>query len=131
MSKQSLKIFYGGACPFCRDEMLRLRQWDRAGRLDFENIQADDFDPSRYGVSLDELMRLVHVQTERGRTYRGVEAIQLIYNAVGKGWLVWITRIPWLRPGFDRCYSSFARNRMFWSSLMRRKPCTGDQCNLP
>jgi predicted DCC family thiol-disulfide oxidoreductase YuxK len=130
MSDWPLIVFYDGTCPFCRDEMQRLKRWDTYARLVFVNIQAPDFDASNYGLQLIDLMRLLHVQSPAGQLFIGMPAVRLVYHAVGKGWLFWPSRLPLLRPVFDTLYARFAARRLLWSRLLLRKPCTDGSCNL-
>jgi predicted DCC family thiol-disulfide oxidoreductase YuxK len=85
---------------------------NRRGRLLLEDIAAADFDASRYGRTLAQLMGHIHGQLPDGRLITGVEVFRRAYAAVGLGVLLAPTGWPLLRPLFDAAYGWFARNRM-------------------
>jgi uncharacterized protein YbjT (DUF2867 family) len=106
-----LTLLYDGACPICVFEMRRLHGLDRAGRLAYCDIAAPGFDASRYGTTLEGMMGRMHAVAADGRLLVGMDAIRAAYAAVGLGWLLAPTRLPWLRRPADRAYLWFAANR--------------------
>lgn len=108
---ERLLLLYDGACPLCVFEMRRLEGLDSARRLEYCNIAAPGFDATRYGASLDALMGRMHAVAADGRLLVGMDAIRAAYGAVGLGWLLAPTRLPWLRRLADRVYLWFATNR--------------------
>jgi uncharacterized protein YbjT (DUF2867 family) len=106
-----LVLLYDGACPICVFEMKRLARLDRAKRLAYRNIAAPGFDPARYGAGLEAMMGRMHAVAPDGRLLVGMDAIRAAYAAVGLGWVLAPTRLPWLRAAADRAYAWFAANR--------------------
>lgn len=106
------KLLYDGECPFCSAEVRWLRRLDRHGRLALEDIAAPDFEPGKYGRSMDELMGAIHGVFPDGRMTTGVETFRQAYRAIGLGWLVTPIGWPVLRPVFDLLYKVFARYRV-------------------
>ncbi len=129
MSVDQFKILLDGACPLCKREGRFLRWLDGGrGRLVIEDISAPDFDPARYGKTLNELMGQIHGVTPAGTLITGVEVFRRAYDAVGWGWLLAPTRWPILRQISDRAYAWFALNRL--SLTGRQDACEAGRCRL-
>lgn len=123
------KILIDGACPLCKLEGKFLRRLDGGrGRLAFEDISAPEFDPHKYGKTLDELMGQIHGVTATGKLVTGVEVFRRAYGAVGWGWLLAPTNWPILRRISDRAYVWFARNRLRLTG--RQGACDSGRCRL-
>lgn len=116
-----LTLLYDGACPLCRREMAYLRKLDRGrGRVDGVDISAAGFDPSRYGLTHDEVNGRIYAQRADGTMVSGVEVFRQAYARVGRGWMLKWTAWPGARPVVDAAYRWFAHNR-HW--LTGRKDC--------
>ncbi len=121
------KLLYDGECPFCRLEARWLGRLGRGGRLALEDIAAADFDPGRYGVTLEALMGSLYGVYPDGRLTRGMETFRQAYRAVGLGWLLAPTGWPGLRWVFDVLYNLFARYRVRLGGLFGRS-CVAGRC---
>ena len=122
-------MLYDGECPLCAREVAGLRRLDRGrGRIDFEDIAAPGFDPSRYGLDAQTVMARIHGVLEDGTVIEGMEVFRRAYAAVGFGWLLAPTAWPGLRWLADAFYRWFARNRL---RLTRRGElvCQTDRCS--
>jgi predicted DCC family thiol-disulfide oxidoreductase YuxK len=129
MANWRFKVLYDGECPICRVEARWLGYLNRSGYLALEDIAAPDFEPSRYGCTLDELMGSLHGMFPDGRMTRGLETFRQAYRAVGLGWLLAPTGWPLLQPVFDAIYRLFARHRVRLGRAFGRA-CEGDRCSL-
>jgi len=127
MPSWQFKLLYDGDCPFCRREVAWLKRRDGAGRLAVEDIAALGFDPGRYGLSRDEVNRLLHGVRPDGIVLKGMDAVREAYRAVGLGWLLAPTRLPLLRTLSDGMYRLFARNRIALGNLAGRG-CDDGSC---
>jgi len=128
MSTWSLKLLYDGACPFCRREVDFLRRRNHRLLLRFEDISDPQFDPAKYGLTKEEVNRVLHGVRPDGAVVRGMAAIREAYRAVGLGWITAPTAWPGIRWIADRAYEAFARNRIRWGRLVGR--CESGTCVL-
>jgi predicted DCC family thiol-disulfide oxidoreductase YuxK len=124
------KLFYDGECPICRREVAWLKRRDRAGNLELQDIAVLGFDPARYGLTREEIMRVLHGVRPDGVVIRGMEAVREAYRAVGLGWLLVPTRLPGLSALSDFFYGWFARNRRALGRLLEPN-CSDEQCMVP
>jgi predicted DCC family thiol-disulfide oxidoreductase YuxK len=129
MPSWQFKVLYDGDCPVCRREMEWLKRRDRAGHLALEDISALGFDPGKYGLSSDEVTRVLHGVTWNGTVLRGMDAVRKAYKTVGLGWLVAPTRLPLVRPVSDYLYRMFARHRASVGWLVDGG-CRGGTCGV-
>jgi predicted DCC family thiol-disulfide oxidoreductase YuxK len=124
-----ITVLYDGLCPLCAREIHMLERLDRRrGKIRFEDISADDFDPSVYGLDSWSVMARMHGVLRDGRIVEGVEVFRRAYAAVGLGWLVAPTRWPGLRQLADAGYRVFARNRLRWTG--RAPACETEHCGV-
>src|SRR5689334_5948774 len=126
MDDWRFKVLYDGQCPMCRLEARWLSRLNRSGRLALEDIAAPGFDPSLYGVTMDDLMGHLHGVFPDGRKTLGVATFREAYRAVGLGWLLAPTGWPGLRWLFDFAYLLFARYRIRLGNLFGRS-CGGNR----
>ncbi|MBY0585920.1 DUF393 domain-containing protein [bacterium] len=122
----TVEVFYDGDCPLCRREIDMLRRWDKKSRILFTNIAAEGFDPAPLQRTHDQLMAQIHGRNASGELIVGVEVFRQLYQAVGLGWLVWVTRLPVIRQILDVFYRLFARYRL---RLTGR--CDAGRCSVP
>jgi predicted DCC family thiol-disulfide oxidoreductase YuxK len=123
---QVFEVFYDGDCPLCMREIRLLRRLDRAGRILFTDIAAPDFDAASVGLEHATLMAKIHGRLPDGTWVEGVEVFRRLYDAVGLGPVVAITRVPGIRHALDAGYRWFANNRL---SLTGR--CANGTCEVP
>jgi len=116
-----LTLYYDHGCAICRAEMMRMARWDEQarrrrgaahGRLRLIDSSAPDFDAGAHGFMAQALDRELHAVTAEGEVLKGLAAIRRAYALTRYGWLWKITAWPGLKPGFDRFYLWFARNRL-------------------
>ena len=129
MEKWSFTILVDGECPLCRREANMLR-WldDGRGRLRIEDISSPEFDPSKYGRSMEELMGQIHGVMPNGAVIKGMAVFRRAYEAVDLGWLLAPTNWPILNRISDACYSWFARNRLRLTG--RAGECHSTRCRV-
>lgn len=122
-----VEVFFDGECPLCTREISLLRRLDaKRRRIRFTDITEPGFDPASHGVSQDDLMAKIHGRLPDGRLIEGVEVFRRLYDAVGFGWLVRLTRLPLVAPVLDAAYRWFAANRLHLTGR-----CTNGSCKVP
>jgi len=124
------KLLYDGLCPMCRREAHWLAGRSRDGRLVVEDISAPGFEAGRYGVTLEQLMTVMHGVYPDGRLVTRVAAFRAAYRVVGLGWLLAPTAWPGLRWLADRGYEWFARNRLRIGRWLGAEECPDGRCEI-
>lgn len=122
MSKENyevFEVFFDGQCPLCNREIEMVRRKDKLGRLQLTDISKADYQPVM-GIDLEDLMKEIHGRYADGSFVTGVEVFREIYDRIGFGWLVSISRLPVLRQLLDLAYRVFAYFR-FRHALARMK----------
>lgn len=122
------KLLYDGQCPMCRREANWLRRRNHAGHLAFEDISAPGFDATRYGLTQEQVMGVMHGIFPNGLVVTKVEAFRQAYQLIGMGWLLAPSRWPVLRNLADWGYEWFARNRVAIGRRFGGGPCETGRC---
>ena len=80
--------------------------------MTFTDISLPNYDPYCHaGVTYEEGMKVMHV-IKGGRVYSGVESFQVMYDAVGLGFIVKVLESPRVKRLADRVYDVWARLRL-------------------
>ena len=119
---------FDGQCPFCALEAGWLKRRDTNGHLAFEDISKPEFDPSQYGLTLNEVMGVMHAVLPDGRVVTKLEVFRQAYRQIGLGWLLAPTRWPIIRWIADAGYELFARYRVPLGRLMGTRNCQSGSC---
>lgn len=112
MNAFDVEVFFDGECPLCVREIDMLRRKDHANRIIFTDIAAPSFDAAAVGLDYATLMRRIHARLPGGELIEGVEVFRRLYEAIGFGGLVALTRLPVVSQGLDLAYELFAKNRL-------------------
>ena len=125
-----LQVFYDGACSVCAAEMAIYRRKEHAGRLIFQDLNSPDFDPARYGITMEAFQQEMHAIDGQGHAYRGVEAFWAIWQAFpGSNWyglLGTLVTLPGLNLLARFSYSCFARVRKY----LPKRGCENGACRI-
>ena len=125
-------VLYDHECPFCRQEMQRLKSLDHEDRLILLNMNGPLFNEAYWGVSHEDASRALHVLTAEKVWLVGMPAIRHVYAQVGLGWLLAPTGWPLLSSLADIFYRQFASNRYaisHWMGLRKNDgQCTESVC---
>jgi predicted DCC family thiol-disulfide oxidoreductase YuxK len=119
----AIEVFYDVGCPVCLREVRVLRRLDRRGRIRFTDIDAPGFQAPTPGPAFDDLMARIHAREPDGTWIQGVEVFRRLYEAVGLGGLVAVSRWPGISPLLDWSYAIFARNRTRWFGRCTTSTC--------
>jgi predicted DCC family thiol-disulfide oxidoreductase YuxK len=126
---QEIKLLYDGQCSLCRREIEWLKRRDARGLIVPEDISDPAFDPTRYGLTTEQVRAVLHVVLPDGRVLRAMDAVRAAYAAAGLGWLIAPTGWPGIRLLADVLYRFFARHRLTFSRMLGRK-CDGGSCSI-
>ncbi len=122
----TVEVFYDGDCPLCMREIDMLMKRDKRERIRFTNIAEASFDPASIGLDHKTMMAKIHARLPGGELILGVEVFRKLYEAIGLGPIVALTRAPGVSQLLDLGYEWFAKNRL---RLTGR--CETEACELP
>jgi len=128
-SPAPVKVLYDGLCPICVTEIrfLQFLQRKKTDKVDFIDISLPEYDGAKHNdISYEMAMEEMHVIDQNNAVHRGVPAFNVMYSAVGLGWLGRFLMWPPVRPLMDKSYDIFARNRLKWTG--RGAECTTGRC---
>lgn len=119
-------VIYDGDCRFCRQQIDRIRGWDRHGVFEYAPKQTpglDDRFPVLAQGDFNTGMRLIDPS---GVLYVGADAVYEIFRRLPRWWLLaWVYRVPVLHALFGRMYAWIAARRQ---SLGRN--CDDGACRI-
>jgi len=119
-------VLYDGACRFCRGQVALLRRCDPTGRLVFRSVHDEGVSSDFPGLSIDALLREMHVVDRGGRIHRGAAAIRHLSRRLVPLWpLAALLHVPGSLPLWEAVYRAIARNRYRIAGR-----CTEDTCGL-
>lgn len=119
------EVFFDGDCPVCRREIRMLRWLDRKAAIRFTDIALPSFDASTVGVTREALMARIHGRDlASGTILEGVEVFRRLYDLVGFGPIVALTRLAPFAWALDRAYAWFAAHRL----RLTGRACTPATC---
>jgi predicted DCC family thiol-disulfide oxidoreductase YuxK len=102
-------MFYDGGCPLCRREVDHYRRHDRAGRVNWVDIDRRPDAVREHGVEPRMAMERLHALDETGRLVSGVPAFVAVWRQLPVyRHLAWIVERLHLVPLLDRIYDRFA-----------------------
>lgn len=128
-----IRIFIDGECPLCQREGAVIMRLDRGrGLVVLEDIAAEGFDPTTWGLTHEGVAKAIHAELPDGRIVSGLEVFRRVYSELGwLGGAVWApTGWPGLRWLFDMGYRWFARNRTRIGGWFGRPACTDGSCRV-
>jgi predicted DCC family thiol-disulfide oxidoreductase YuxK len=112
-SPGKLAILIDGECELCRNSADTIRRWDSSGAIEILDLQEPAHRARFPQFTLDRLLEELHAVDDRGRVYRGSDAInQILRRQPG---LAGTLSYLWYIPGFawlaDRQYKRIAASR--------------------
>ncbi|MBR9727991.1 thiol-disulfide oxidoreductase DCC family protein [Shewanella intestini] len=126
-----LTIFYDSACPLCSNEMAQLKSHDSEGRIQLEDLNADDLAERYPMLDIEKANTILHGLTHKGEMLLGLDVTAKAWSLVGKHCWVKLLRLPLVKPFADKAYTAFANNRYKISYLLTgQQRCDSGQCNM-
>lgn len=115
---EKLTLFYDGACPLCQAEILFLSGRNQANLLGFVDINSEQFDPQKLGVSCEAALAAMYGQFASGKLIQGVAVFPEAYRRADLPRLAWFFSRKSLQPFLKMGYLFFAKNRHAISGLL-------------
>jgi predicted DCC family thiol-disulfide oxidoreductase YuxK len=115
---EKLTLFYDGACPLCQAEIQFLSRRNRAGLLDFVDINSARFDADSIGISCEQALAAMYGQYANGVLIQGVAVFPEAYRRADLPFLAWMFSRKLLQPILQVGYRFFAKNRHAISKLL-------------
>jgi len=123
MTHYPLTVFFDGACPICACEIALMKRLDRRRQqLEFCDFSRPDYDAVSIGFAPSELGRVIHVRWADGSVLTGIDVFRAMWEAVGLGLLVKLSRLSIVEPLVLRAYAWFARNRLQLTGRLNPRP---------
>lgn len=115
-----IKYLYDGDCPMCLSLMTVLKRQDNnRGLIQFVNIADPDYNPRNHmGVLYDDAMETIHGIYPDGSLIQGTKALKALFTAVGLGWAVSISDLPFFAMLVDLLYNFLSANRLSMGGMM-------------
>ena len=86
MQNKFIFLFDGG-CPFCLRETRFLRKKDVSNKINFVDINNDNYNPLLYkNISYEVAMSNLHGILENGDIIQGLDVLAYSYKLIGLGW---------------------------------------------
>lgn len=108
---QKLTLFYDGACPLCQAEILFLSRRNQQGLLNFVDVNSDQYDADKLGVSCEQALAAMYAQYENGMLIHGAAVFPEAYRRANLPFLAWLFSRKLLQPFLRFSYQLFAKNR--------------------
>jgi predicted DCC family thiol-disulfide oxidoreductase YuxK len=114
---EKLTLFYDGACPLCQAEILFLSGRNQDNLLSFVDINSEQYDPQKVGVSCEAALAAMYGQFASGKLIQGVSVFPEAYRRANLPRMAWFFSRKPLQPLLRLAYLFFAKNRHAISNL--------------
>jgi predicted DCC family thiol-disulfide oxidoreductase YuxK len=112
-----LVVWFDGACPLCRREIVLMKRLDRRGAIEFIDIAGAS--AAQCPVDRVQLLSRFHAR-ENERLLSGAAAFAAMWRAIPLlRPLGLLARVPVVQAVLERCYTAFLRLRPLLQRLMR------------
>lgn len=109
MSEPTHTVLYDGGCPLCGREIAHYRRIAGTLPIAWVDIAPLDADPSAYGVSRIEALKVFHVIDAAGVTHKGARGFIALWSVLPRyRWLARLCRASRLEGLLDKVYQRFA-----------------------
>jgi predicted DCC family thiol-disulfide oxidoreductase YuxK len=115
---QKLTLFYDGACPLCRAEILYLSSRNHRNLLHFVDVHSEQFDVNKAGISCDQALAAMYGQYADGTLIHGAAVFPEAYRRANLLFLAWLFSRKSLQPLLRFSYQVFAKHRHAISRML-------------
>lgn len=128
MGTFKLQLFYDGLCRLCSAEIEQYRKTPGSNQIEFIDITQAAFQAESFSLDPGAVHRHIHVRTENGSVFTGVEAFFEIWKLLPKyRFLQKTLDRPLLLPILKKGYDAFARIRPYLPRKQSSNP--GADCS--
>ena len=111
--QNKLYFLFDGGCPLCLRETKFLKQKDILNKINFVDINSDDYDPIIFkDISYAEAMSNLHGILESGDIIKGLDVLAYAYELIGLGWVYYPLKIQLIAPVLRLFYRYWAKYRL-------------------
>ena len=111
--QNKLIFLFDGGCPLCIRETKFLKKRDVSNKINFVDINTDNYFPSLYrDISYEQAMSNLHGILENGDIIKGLDVLAYSYQLVGLGWVYYPLKIDFLAPILRLVYQYWAKYRL-------------------
>lgn len=115
-----LTVYYDASCRLCNSEMQNIKLHDVDNRIVLIDCSPPEFDDAPFrkaGIDRQLMMNRLHMQDAGGKWFVGVEAFEVIYEAVHMAAVAKLWGGRFTKPLTTRFYPWVADHRYFLSAL--------------
>ncbi len=113
--RHQLVVFYDGSCESCIKDRARYERWagDKGRDICWFDITDREEVLLSLGISPQQALQELHVQTAGGEIYSELDAYILLMKRVPRlRPLAMLIGLPLIRPALSRLYRHWVRNRL-------------------
>ena len=118
--KHPLTVYFDASCRLCNSEMQNIKIHDANNRIVLIDCSHPEFDDSPFkalGIDKNAMMNRLHMQDANGTWFIGVEAFEVIYQAVNMAAVASLWGGRWTKPVAERLYPWVADHRYLLSAI--------------
>ncbi|MDP5292309.1 DUF393 domain-containing protein [Oceanimonas sp. CHS3-5] len=113
--RHRLVVFYDGSCEGCIKDRARYERWagDKGNEICWFDITGREEVLLSLGISPQQALQELHVQTAEGDIYSELDAYILLMKRVPRlKLLAMLIGLPLIRPALSRLYRYWVRSRL-------------------
>lgn len=115
-----LTVYYDASCRLCNSEMQNIKLHDIDSRIILVDCSTPQFDDAPFrqkGIDRQLMMNRLHMQDAVGKWFVGVEAFEVIYQAVHMAAIAQLWGGKFTKPLTQRLYPWVADHRYMLSAI--------------
>ena len=129
MQNKFIFLFDGG-CPFCLRETSFLRKKDFLNKINFVDINNDNYNPLLYkNISYEAAMSNLHGILENGDIIQGLDVLAYSYKLIGLAWVYYPLKFGFLAPVLKLFYQYWAKYRLKITGRSNIEKLCKSECN--
>ena len=123
-------FLFDGGCPLCLRETRFLRKKDVSNKINFVDINSDNYNPFFYqNISYEDAMSNLHGILENGDIIKGLDVLAYSYKLIGLAWVYYPLKIGFLAPVLRLFYQYWAKYRLKITGRSNIEKLCSSECN--